>query len=676
MGEFPVLGRLAVPPPIAGYTDPNAGSWPDREKPVSPELQQQARYLFAIARDLPTAARREFLQAQTGVSREVLAEVDRLLAAYNQASSSRTTSPDPDRYIGRYRIERELGRGGMGVVYQATDPVINRQVALKLILPGNPMFGDDRMHHDGLLREARAAGPLHHPGIVTIYDVGEAEGVPFVAMEFVDGPSLFSLMSKRRLERSRAIDILRQLASALDYAHAHGIIHRDIKPANVLLEGGAIAKIADFGIARIAAARTGALTAMGFGTAWYMSPEQIQSRDLDGRSDQFALAAMAYEMLTGAVPFTGESPTSISYKIVHEPRPLAHSANPDLPPAVDSVLARGLARQRDERFPNCAAFVEALDASLAKPKSISIGKPMPPPEAPGWRAARLPLAAFGAVMLLTVAGIAVYRKRPPVPPVPAPTPVQKPSAELPRVITPEKPVPVLPTPAPAEPVAPPPRKSRPPVVAERPKELPPAQPANPPANPPAAPPPQPGPIYDQALADQRGGRGADAAREFRQAADLGDARAMTELAKLYRYGGDGVPRDTAQAVQWFTRAADAGNASAMVYLGSMYAAGDGVLKRPGEALKWFHQAADAGNNVAMDALGLMYFTGNGVVKDEKQAVEWFQKSAAKGNAAALYDLAIAYESGRGVKQDSATALNLFRQAAAAGDKRAKARINP
>jgi serine/threonine-protein kinase len=653
---------------------------------VSPELQQQARYLFAIARDLPAAERRDFLQSQTGVSREVLAEVDRLLAAHNQASSSRSTSPDPARYIGRYRIERELGRGGMGVVYQATDPVINRQVALKLILPGNPVFGDERLHQDGLLREARAAGPLHHPGIVTIYDVGEAEGVPFVAMEFVDGTSLFSLMSNRRLERSRAIDILRQLASALDYAHSHGIIHRDIKPANVLLEGGAVAKIADFGIARIAAARTGALTAMGFGTAWYMSPEQILSRELDGRSDQFALAAMAYEMLTGAVPFTGETATSISYKIVHEPRPSAHAASPDLPAAVDPVLVRGLARLSAERFPTCTAFVDALDAALvSRALGISIGKHVPPPDAAGWRAARLPLALFGAAMLLTLAGVAVYRKRP-VPPAPAPTQIA--AAEQPKSVPPQ---PVTPPEAPpaekpasgsAAKLVPSRGDTAPPRRKPRPAEPSPAPAASlPPAPVPAASvaapsSPQPGPIYDQAVADLRGGHTADAAREFRQAADLGDARAMTELAKLFRYGGDGVPRDTAQAVQWYTRAAQAGNASAMVYLGSMYAAGDGVLKRPAEALKWFRQAADAGNNVAMDALGQMYFAGNGVIKDEKQAVEWFRKSAAQGNAAALYDLGVAYESGRGVKQDSAVALNLFRQAAAAGDKRAKAHLNP
>ena len=687
---------------------------------MTPERFQEVRRLFEAARELPQDRRQTFLNTATGANPDVIAEVNRLLASHEEAQSFLPTQPEPVRRIGRYLIDRELGRGGMGIVYQATDPAMNRKIALKLIRPGHEFFEDDKFNRDSLLREARAAGPLHHPGIVTIYDVGEAEGVPFVSMELVEGPSLYSVLSAgQRLDRSVAMDVLRQVASALDYAHSRGIIHRDIKPANILLEGGSIAKITDFGIAKIASSGT-TLGGILIGTAFYMSPEQIQSQPLDGRSDQFALASMAYELLTGTLPFTGDTATAVSFKIVHEPRPSASGANRDLPAAVDPVFARGLARTPGERFATCAEFVRALESALLS--TLRVEPPTRPSEPVPARRSRMPLAVIGA-LVLTLLVFGIYRMRPA--PQPAPAPIAPPPVIVQRFDVGPPSIPsggvatlswetsgasevaidpgvgsvvakgtfaVKPHTSTvylltakgvggsvtarasievAQPAKPPEHKTPEPPKSEPPK----TESPKPEPTPTVPPQEQANHLYTDAMSVLRAGDSAKAAPLFRQAADLGDARAMNELANLYRRG-DGLPRNPSEALKWFTKSAEAGNASAMVFLGSMYAAGDGVLKKPADALRWFHQAADAGNLVAMDAIGQMYWSGNGVPKDDKQAVDWFQKAAAKGNAAALYDLGLAYETGRGVEQDANAARNLFRQSAAAGDARAKARLKP
>ena len=269
--------------------------------------------------------------------------------------------------IGRYQITKELGRGAMGVVYLAVDPTIGRNVAIKTIRLGEVTDPEERAKlRERLFREARSAGILSHPGIVTIYDMEEHDEVAFIAMEFVDGPTLDQLLSKREpLAPERLMSILRQTAAALDYAHAKGIVHRDIKPANIMIASDGAVKITDFGIAKVTTSQQYTQTGTILGTPNYMSPEQVQGLAVTGRADQFSLAVIAFEMLTGDRPFTGEHLTTVVYKIVAEEPPPVQRLNPTLGPQIDSALRRGLAKKPEGRYNSCIEFINGLDSACA-----------------------------------------------------------------------------------------------------------------------------------------------------------------------------------------------------------------------------------------------------------------------------------------------------------------------
>ncbi len=267
--------------------------------------------------------------------------------------------------IGRYKIVNELGRGAMGVVFRALDPAIGRTVAIKTFKLSELADPTEREKiHGRLFREAHSAGILSHPGIVTIYDIAEEGDLAYIAMEYVNGATLEKVMlSVPPPTQQQVLRMLRETAGALDYAHQKGIIHRDIKPANIMINEAGSVKITDFGVAKILSHNlTQADTILG--TPNYMSPEQIEAKGLDGRSDQFALAVIAYELLTGEKPFVADSLPTLIFKIVRE-EPLApQHLNPTIGGEVGDVIRKALSKPRDQRFATCTEFAAALEAAL------------------------------------------------------------------------------------------------------------------------------------------------------------------------------------------------------------------------------------------------------------------------------------------------------------------------
>jgi serine/threonine protein kinase len=265
--------------------------------------------------------------------------------------------------IGRYQVLRSLGRGAMGVVYLAEDPLIERQVALKT-LRVDVDAEVSKEFRERFFREARAAGRLSHPGIVMVHDVGEdaATGVVFIAMELVHGRNLKQLLKQgHTLRPSQAARLAAEVATALEYAHRMGVVHRDIKPANLLVTDDGSVKITDFGVARLESSN---LTVDGqfLGTPNYMSPEQVTGQAVDGRSDLFSLGVVLFELLTGRRPFTGSTLHEVTTQIVQAPTPIPSSLSPKLPPSLNPIVLKCLEKERERRFASCADLAAVLSA--------------------------------------------------------------------------------------------------------------------------------------------------------------------------------------------------------------------------------------------------------------------------------------------------------------------------
>jgi serine/threonine-protein kinase len=280
--------------------------------------------------------------------------------------------------LGRYEVLSELGKGAMGIVYLAKDPVIGRMVAIKTIRASS--MGDDdsesREFRERFIREAQTAGILSHPNIVTIHDIGEDADsqISFIAMEYIEGRNLKTLLAeKTAFSYDQIADIIAQVAEAIDYAHRKGIIHRDIKPANIIITTDQKVKITDFGIAKVASSN---LTTTGqfLGTPNYMSPEQVSGAPVDGRSDIFSLGVVLYELLTKRKPFVGENLTAISYKIVHEDFTPPAELSPEVPPEFNPIVARAMAKDpwnRYQRGKDFALALHQLRAHLEEQKALA-----------------------------------------------------------------------------------------------------------------------------------------------------------------------------------------------------------------------------------------------------------------------------------------------------------------
>jgi eukaryotic-like serine/threonine-protein kinase len=276
--------------------------------------------------------------------------------------------------LGRYRIERLLGRGGMAWVYQAHDPAFGRTVAVKVLAP---KLSDETQFVERFLREARSMARLQHPHILPVYDVGEQHGTAYLVMLYVDGGSLHERLAAtrqgRRLSLRDLLAMIRPIADALDYAHRHGVIHRDVKPQNILLTAQGYPFLTDFGIAKILDASGGTGSSLTqanavIGTPDYMSPEQGQGMPLDGRSDLYSLGIILYEVFTGRTPFRSqtpaETPLAVMMRHITTPPPPPRGINPQLPIALDAVLLRALAKQPGDRYPTGTALIDALETAV------------------------------------------------------------------------------------------------------------------------------------------------------------------------------------------------------------------------------------------------------------------------------------------------------------------------
>jgi predicted Ser/Thr protein kinase len=461
--------------------------------------------------------------------------------------------------IGRYKIVRELGRGAMGVVYHAIDPNIGRPVAIKTIqLAGTHDSEEQNRMRERLFREARSAGILSHPGIVTIYDVEQQGDLAYIAMEYVDGPTLDHVLSTEGIiPPERMFGILGQTAAALDYAHQKGIVHRDIKPANIMIAADGTAKITDFGIAKITASEQFTMTGSILGTPHYMSPEQVQGQPVDGRSDQFSLAVIAFEMLTGEKPYSGDHLTTVVYKIVAEEPVAPHRLNPTLSGGIENVLRKGLAKKADGRYRTCQEFAQALEAacaatrgwrsmprggSLAEPTVADTARPeMPPPRRPvreldttiaeGAPKRKSGFLAFLAAILAAAGLLALIGWQ-----------------ANPELISQWLPAALRPSPAPAKPAAEPPQNAAPAAQGQQPQpgsQSPAtAQPAEPkpspmpPSSPAAAPAPPPAETAPQtSAAEKPAGEKSPAETAAAEKPAAGNAPAEEPPAKPARHPG-------------------------------------------------------------------------------------------------------------------------------------------
>jgi len=277
---------------------------------------------------------------------------------------------DPAQTLGRYRLLGELGRGAMGVVYRAEDPMLNRTVAIKTIsVVADP---EERAEYEKrFYQEAKAAGGLSHPNVVTIYDIGHAGDVVYMAMEYIEGTELRDLLLRGRLDAVTAVDLAAQVAEGLAYAHARGVVHRDVKPANIMVPRDGPAKIMDFGIARMRASEVKTQTGMLLGSPKYMSPEQLLGGAVDQRSDIFALGVVLYEALTGAPPFSGSDITQIMYQIVNAVPPPPSAVNSRVSPMLDLIVAKALAKEPAARYPDARELAADLRACRAQVAALA-----------------------------------------------------------------------------------------------------------------------------------------------------------------------------------------------------------------------------------------------------------------------------------------------------------------
>ena len=368
-------------------------------------------------------------------------------------------SAEAPRYYGRYELRSELGRGTSGVVYKAYDPKLDRLVALKILRPELVSLEESgASYKERFHQEAVAAGRLTHPAIVAVHDVGEAEGRPFMVMEYIEGGTLADLLlGGQPLPLAEAVEIVLQVCAALDYAHRHGVVHRDIKHRNILV-GPGVTKVTDFGTARILGT-SHTMTGTMLGTPAYMSPEMVRGQAADPRSDLFSLGVVLYEALTGVNPFNAADLAAVLYRIVNIDAPSVRQHSAELPPGLDRVLRRALAKEPESRFATATDFASALRAAATGQQhawSVRTVRDAARDVRRTWVLSRPVRFAVGAMILVGLGAVtlAALRGTPDVPRASSPAPAVKreleatarPAARAAAVTAPAVPSPVVGTP--------------------------------------------------------------------------------------------------------------------------------------------------------------------------------------------------------------------------------------
>jgi serine/threonine-protein kinase len=603
--------------------------------------------------------------------------IDPHTGALTIATSSHETSIHRlKRALGKdYEIGRLVGRGGFAEVFQVRDLRLKRDLALKALRP-------DLMLSDVMVarfrREAESAAQLRHPNIVPIYDVGEAENIAYILMPLVEGESLKAAIERDGpLPPPEARRILLEAASALATAHESGVVHRDIKPENIMLEGRKRrVLLMDFGIAKAvdpAAAehdgdikpQPGTLTGTGMtvGTPQYMSPEQASGDySLDHRADQYSLAVVGYQMLTGHLPFDGDNTRNILYKqMVERPKPIRELA-PDVPADLAQALERALMKEPKDRFPTTDAFAHALSGpttGLQTPVTVTVTAQHPIRRFSHRRRSGVYVLAVGG--LVVVAGLAWalgggFRSSP-ASEVPADSLAALAAADSLATDSASAPVDT------GAVAAPPPA---PPAAAT-------------PNRPPAGRQPTP-PASRRATSATTTVAAATCASTTREArwnealalcsaeADSGSAAAARITGTLYALGR-GTPASFPDAAIWYTRAAAGGDLEAKYRMAELYRAGRGVPQNLGQAQTLYRESAEGGFRDAWLALAVMFEEGGGgAQRDEVEAVVWYRRSAEQANnPRAQGKLGDMYARGRGVRRDEAEAFRWYERGARGGD---------
>lgn len=597
--------------------------------------------------------------------------IDKATGEFRQVSSARIPSPDLNRLqraLGaNYELGKLIGRGGFAEVFLVHDRRLKRDLALKALRP-------DLITSEALLarfrREAETVAALRHPHIVPIYDIGEAEGIAYILMPLIQGESLRALLMREGPRPVReASRILLEASDALGAAHEAGVIHRDIKPENIMLEGKSRrVQLMDFGIAKAIDHTDGTpgLTSTGMlvGTPHYMSPEQASGEPhLDNRSDQYALAVVGFQMITGSLPFDGESTRAVLFQqMVGVPKSLRDLV-PDVPAGVAFAIDRALSKDPKQRFPSMEAFREAIAGSDPWP-SLADGNPSsstPRPSsaspattaaaiAPVKRPSRIPMTTLGAVAVVATA-IALWSTLRDRGPATEPVPISVAPVRDSTVAPPKAPVP------------PPPPSPQPATAATS------RRPANPgpgpgstaPSNasqPPAPPPPTSASCQSANTAK----RWADAVRLCTTEAEAGSVAASRILAGLYQRG-NGVTASDSAVAYWYRKGSAGGDPQASYRLALMYGKGTGVIQNDVEATILMRKAAEGNVTDAWPLLAERFEQGLGVKRDDKEAAAWYQKAAANGERSAQFNLGEMFLKGRGVRKSEDEAAQWFSKAA-------------